>query len=69
MFNGQLALDLAAHATQHAMVRAFMRATLADYGESEENSNECEHSRVTRVPRLDYAEPEGDCMGQEHQKI
>ena len=47
-FDGELALDLASEMTEPSVVGAFVGATLAYYRESEENSDECEHSRVTQ---------------------
>ena len=53
VFDGQLALNLTPYSTQHSVIGTFMGAALADYRESEEYSNECEHSRTTRGPLLD----------------
>ena len=47
-FDGQLALNLTAHATEPSVVGAFVGAALTHYRESKEHSDECEHSRVTQ---------------------
>ena len=45
-FDGELALDLAAETAEPSVVGAFVGAALTHYRESEEHSNECEHSTV-----------------------
>jgi len=40
VFDGQLSLDLTAHATEPSVVRTFVGAALADYRESEQRGNE-----------------------------
>ncbi len=48
MFDGHLPLNLAAHATEPSVVGAFVRAALAHYRESEQQSDEWNHSSATQ---------------------
>jgi hypothetical protein len=39
VFDGHFPLDLTAHTTEPPVVGAFVRAALADYGESKQHNN------------------------------
>jgi hypothetical protein len=48
VFDGQLPLNLAARATEPSVVGAFVRAALAHYRESKQQSNKRNHSGLTQ---------------------
>ncbi len=48
MFDGQLPLDLTTHTTEPSVVGAFVRAALAHYRESKQQSNKRNHSGLTQ---------------------
>src|ERR1700730_1325746 len=47
-FDGQLALNLTAHAAEPSVVGAFVGAALTYDRKGKQHSNQCKHSRVTR---------------------
>jgi hypothetical protein len=59
--DGQLALNLTAHATEPSVVGAFMGAALPDYRESKQQSNERNHSTVTQRPTFE-SKPASDAI-------
>ncbi len=69
-FDRHLPLDLTAHTAEPSVVGAFVGATLADYGESKQQSNERNHSMVvTQRSSEEYGSLRCHSMGREHQNF